>query len=313
MPWKVDGRTWHLKDRLTADGKPCRWEGEILAHLESLCAAIKGLAPLDWNERQVVEITAPGKPDSWFCHAMTGMEWLVKLVFRVGRGTFDASELETKLGITPLNKTEGLQIYGNEPRVRVAAMKTQPWQSVTLLVHRMSEVNTPAFRSFLEQAAKSYLAQLDKLREKPEVLMPWKLMGEAWHTNAKGFPIGAPRQWDASLLPAIMTLLREAVPSLDFEFDSRDTITGRIPGRRRIWLTLKTKDPSGLECRLAGAKGGLNLGHLSGLGSEREISSDREVDDICRLVFQRPSDLDAPLFRALLVRHAASAVDKASV
>ena len=313
MPWKVDGRTWHLKDRLTADGKPCRWEGEILAHLESLCAAIKGLAPLDWNERQVVEITAPGKPDSWFCHAMTGMEWLVKLVFRVGRGTFDASELETKLGITPLNKTEGLQIYGNEPRVRVAAMKTQPWQSVTLLVHRMSEVNTPAFRSFLEQAAKSYLAQLDKLREKPEVLMPWKLMGEAWHTNAKGFPIGAPRQWDASLLPAIMTLLREAVPSLDFEFDSRDTITGRIPGRRRIWLTLKTKDPSGLECRLAGAKGGLNLGHLAGLGSEREISSDREVDDICRLVFQRPSDLDAPLFRALLVRHAASAVDKASV
>ena len=30
MPWETDGRRWHTVDRITTDGKPCRWEGAIL-------------------------------------------------------------------------------------------------------------------------------------------------------------------------------------------------------------------------------------------------------------------------------------------
>ena len=304
MPWKIDGRTWHLRDRLTPDGKTCKWEGSILEAIEASCSRHEGLAPPKWDERHVVEITAKGKPLSWFCHAMTGMEWLIRLVFRVGKGTFEAASLESSLGIPPLNQTKGLPIYGNEPRVRVANLKTQPWQAVTILAHRLEEIQTPAFGSFMEKAVASYLRQNAILREQPEVLMPWKVMGEAWHTNAKGFPVGRARRWDTSLVGGLIAMLREIVDGIQFDFDSRDTINARIPGRRRIWLTMKTKDPDGLDCRFAGPKGAINLAQLDGLGATREIAGDREADEVCRLTFQKPSDLDAPKFRTLFQRHA---------
>lgn len=30
MPWEVDGRKWHTRDRIAHSGKPCRWEGKAL-------------------------------------------------------------------------------------------------------------------------------------------------------------------------------------------------------------------------------------------------------------------------------------------
>jgi len=30
MPWQTDGRRWHLQDRISHGGNPCRWEGAIL-------------------------------------------------------------------------------------------------------------------------------------------------------------------------------------------------------------------------------------------------------------------------------------------
>src|SRR5262249_51595985 len=30
LPWEVDGRRWHTKDRIGHQGAPCRWEGRIL-------------------------------------------------------------------------------------------------------------------------------------------------------------------------------------------------------------------------------------------------------------------------------------------
>ena len=30
MPWEVDGRKWHTRDRIAHSGKPCRWEGDAL-------------------------------------------------------------------------------------------------------------------------------------------------------------------------------------------------------------------------------------------------------------------------------------------
>ena len=54
----------------------------------------------------------------------------------------------------------------------------------------------------------------------------------------------------------------------------------------------------------AGPKGAINLAQLDGLGATREIAGDREADEVCRLTFQKPSDLDAPKFRTLFQRHA---------
>ena len=44
-----------------------------------------------------------------------------------------------------MNETAGLEVYGNEERVQVDNLKG-PWQAVTILVHRLAEVDTLAFR-----------------------------------------------------------------------------------------------------------------------------------------------------------------------
>src|SRR5439155_779490 len=35
LPWEADGKRWHTESRITAKGKPSRWEGAILPWLES--------------------------------------------------------------------------------------------------------------------------------------------------------------------------------------------------------------------------------------------------------------------------------------
>src|SRR5690606_20771117 len=113
-----NGRKWHTVDRVSTEGKPCRWEGEILTWLDEQVHALGEFGETVWNERTVVEIPAVVRSQGWFLHAMTSMEWLVRLVFRVSKNTFKASDLVGRLGIRPLNDTPGVQAYGTEERVR---------------------------------------------------------------------------------------------------------------------------------------------------------------------------------------------------
>src|SRR5262249_11929567 len=140
---------------------PIRWEGQILDWLDEQVHALGSFSRTNWNHRSVIEIAAPQKSQGWFLHAMTGQEWLLRLVFRVGRNAFKEADLVRKLGIRPLNETPGLQIYGDEERVWLTKHKG-PWQSVTVLVHRLSEIDTPAFREFLSQAVASFEANLKR-------------------------------------------------------------------------------------------------------------------------------------------------------
>ena len=56
MPWEADGRRWHTKDRVSHDGKPCRWDGEIVAWIDERVHELDGFGPTAWNHRSVVEI-----------------------------------------------------------------------------------------------------------------------------------------------------------------------------------------------------------------------------------------------------------------
>ncbi|MCS7046250.1 MAG: excinuclease ABC subunit UvrA, partial [Gemmataceae bacterium] len=85
MPWQIDGVRWHTRERLSHDGKPCRWEGDILLWIDEQIHKYGDFAETNWNQPHVVEITGRVKSQGWFFHAHTGMEWLVRLVFRVGK------------------------------------------------------------------------------------------------------------------------------------------------------------------------------------------------------------------------------------
>jgi excinuclease ABC subunit A len=304
MPWKADGKRWHTAERMTNEGKPARWEGAILTWLDEQVHALGGFGDTNWGQRHVVEIAAPKKSQGWFLHALTGGEWLVWLVFRVGRNTFKSADLQRRLGIRPLNETPelGLQVYGNEPRVWVTNHKG-PWQSVVVKVHRLSEIDTPAFRAFLKDAAGAFHATLKRLHQKPEDLMPWKINGERWHLGEKGFPPGRRLQWDRSLLPRLLELVKEVEPAVEVRWDGRDAISLRVPGVGRSWAQWRTKDASGLDCRFLGKKGQFNLSAIEAFGVHPEIKGHRDEGDVMRLVFQHPEHVHAPKLKQVLAEH----------
>src|SRR5262249_12576010 len=152
---------WHTVERVSHDGQPARWEGAILDWLDERIHQLGEFADTNWRQRTVVEIAAPQKSQGGFFHALTGGEWLVWLGFRVGRNTFKSGELQQRLGIRPLNESPelGLEVYSNEPRVWVTNHKG-PWQSVVVKVHRLSEIDKPAFDAFLREAVAAFHATL---------------------------------------------------------------------------------------------------------------------------------------------------------
>ena len=119
MPWQIDGRRWHTKDRVGRGGQPCRWDGRILGDVVDRIEQSDLFSETDWNQPSVVEICAAKKADGWFFHAITGEEWLLKMKFRTARHTFRREELMAKLDLKPLNDMPELPLYGTEPRTKV--------------------------------------------------------------------------------------------------------------------------------------------------------------------------------------------------
>ena len=310
LPWEIDGERWHTKDRVTTEGKPARWEGKILPWVEARIKANGAFSATDWKERTVVEIAAVKKSQGWFFHAHTGMEWLVRLVFRVKRSTFKEETLTKQLAIKPLDQMPELPVYGNESRVKVANRKG-PWQEVWMLIHRLEEIQTPAFEEFLKKASESFHGMVENIATSLEDVMPWKVNGERWHLGPKGFPVGKKTVWDVSILPEMLKIVRSAVKEAQTEWDSREFVTFRLPGATKSWARMKTKDPTCLELRLLGKPGAFNLSRLEGLGVEPQIQSDRaDGGDTIILRFAQSDQFKAAPLKKFLAEHAAKFLEQ---
>ncbi|MSR52009.1 MAG: excinuclease ABC subunit UvrA [Gemmataceae bacterium] len=304
LPWQTDGRRWHTQDRLTMKGEPCKWDGQVLTWVEEQIHKLGSFSETDWSQRTVVEIAGPKKSQGWFFHSHTSMEWLVRLVFRVAKNTFKQETLTKHLGLKPLDEMPELPVYGSEPRVKVANRKG-PWQEVWMLVHRKEEIDTPAFKSFLKQAAEAFHKNLGRMTTSIEDVMPWKVNGEKWHLSEKGFPVGRKQYWDRSILPVFLAIVKEAIPDVAIDWDARDAIMFRLSGISRGWARVRTKDNVRLECRLIGKKGQYNLSRLEGIGKESVIEMDREDgSDVMRLLFYRHEEMPRAKIKSLLVEHA---------
>src|SRR5262249_24803672 len=114
-PWEANGKHWHMVDRVSHNGKPCRWEGSILDWIDKQGKTVGNFDSTNWNHRSVIEIAAPVRSHGWFLHAMTGQEWYVRLAFRVAKNTFRAEELNRRLAIPTFNDTKGVEYYSGEP------------------------------------------------------------------------------------------------------------------------------------------------------------------------------------------------------
>jgi excinuclease ABC subunit A len=302
MPWEADGRRWHTVERVTTKGQPARWEGAALDWVVERTHELGKFSDTNWNHRTQVEIAAPTKSHGWFLHASTGWEWVVALTFRVGKNTFKQAELSERLGIRPLADTPGVETYGTSDRVRVDNLRG-PWQAVTVLAHRLSEVETPAFQEFLQKAVASFQQNVKRLQTKPEDVMPWKLNGERWHLSEKGFRVGRKLRWDRSILPRLLAIVREVEPKVEIRWDVRDSITLRLPGISRAWSQWRTKDSFGLICRFLGKKAQFNLARIEPFGVSPSINGERSDGDVLRLCFQHNDHIQAAKLKELLAEH----------
>jgi excinuclease ABC subunit A len=151
MPWELDGRRWHTRERVTRTAKPVRWEGAALELVIDKIAELGGLPPADWSARSAVRVPGadPGLPA--FLEALTGQEWVLTLRFRVPRRTFALESLARNLKLPPFSESSP-PVPSEARRLEVIELPRKLGQEVTITVHAASDLQTEGFARFLEIA-----------------------------------------------------------------------------------------------------------------------------------------------------------------
>jgi excinuclease ABC subunit A len=309
MPWEVDGRQWHTRERVGRNGQPCRWDGKILAAVIDRVHELGDFSPTDWKARTVVEICASKKTDGWFMHAITGEEWLLKLKFRVAKRTFQRDDLVSQLDLKPLNEMHHLPVYGSESRVKCKQLRG-PWQEVQLAVHSYEEIDRPAFWQFLERAVDGFRTFTERVQQQPDDVMPWKVLGRKWHLSRKGFPPGKKVSWETDVLEELCELLAEMAPKGQFLWNNQQVVHLFIDGPGEPWATIHTKRPAGLDLVLTGPKNRFALGRIAALGAERELVADRNDKDVVKLKFRSTDEVSASELAEFLKEHLQAVADQ---
>ena len=152
MPWDVDGRRWHAKDRVTRSGKPVRWDGSALELVIDKISELGGLPAVDWASRSTVRVPAvePGKPP--FLEALTGNEWVLTLRFQLPKQTFREADLNRTLALVPFVESSP-PVPSDLDRIEVTNFATL--QELVLTVHSAADFQTVAFNAFLAEAVRA--------------------------------------------------------------------------------------------------------------------------------------------------------------
>ena len=299
MPWEEDGRKWHTRDCLDRKGEPVRWEGRILEEVVDRIQDSEGFSKTHWNSRSVVEIASQKSSDGWFFHAITAESHLLKMKFRVPRGTFNRQKLMEQIPLKTANQREDLPVYGNEPRVKVKLVRG-PWQEVEIRAHDWAEMDQEGFWKFLNDAKNAFLEERVYKPLNIEDQMPWKKMGRKWHLSRKGFPPGKKPKWDLELLDELLDMLMEIQPAGQFLWNQQVLIHFMIPGMKEPWATITTKKTDHVGLSLRSPTGAVSLGRIAELGADQKIELDKDGWDILRIELRTVEEIHLPDFQIFL-------------
>ena len=302
MPWQVDGRRWHTRDRVGRRGEATRWDGHILEHVVDRIHELGDFSATDWNGRSVVEIAATKKSEGWFFHAITGEAWLLKMKFRTARNTFQRSALEQQIPLKTLNQLDEVPLYSNESRVKVKNARG-PFQEVELRVHTWEEIDCAGFWGFLEQAVRRFEELHGGAGRSIDDFSPWKKLGRKWHFMRKGFSPGRSVKWKSSVLEELVEILTEVAPQGEFLWNNQVQVNLCVAGQREPWARLLTKRHESLDLVLTGPKNQMGFGRVAELGRDREFDDAKPGVDHIRLKFRTLSDLRRGDLRAFLGEH----------
>ena len=298
LPWETDGQQWHIVDRLSHDGKRCKWEGAALQYVLDLLSKDDRLAPVNWNHRSTVEVKA-SSGIGWFLHARTGHEWLMSLCFRVKKNTFETKALDAALGLTPIDDVEEIHYYSQSPRVKARNLK-QPWQEVTIKVWKKEEIDTPAFRKILATAVDAHIAQAQKDKANPDDLTPWKQLGRKWHLMKKGLPKNGRVPWDFAALEQLLPIVEKAFDGSTVDYGIRSKINWKSADNKPV-AEIHTKKMDGVHLIVFKPKDSVTIGSIAHLGSDQEIKHSRNGLDAVRIRFDQPSQVVAKEIESLIL------------
>jgi excinuclease ABC subunit A len=280
-----------------------KWDGAALAWVIDQVQELGEFAETHWTHRSIVEIPLKKKSDGWFLHAMTGHEAYFKLVFRLPGRPFKKDPLAAQLALPPLSDTPGFEGYSRDEN-RVEVVSFPGGQQVMFVAHKKSELDTPAFRSFLTRAIEVVAARAETTGGGVEGNMPWKKDGEKWHLGQKGFPPGRGAKWDRTILPRFVALLREIEPGLEFKWDVRDAITVYPKGAGRFWARLKTKEAEALEIWFTGRRGAAKAALYESLSNDARVEGDRaDGSEVLKLSYLTDARFDPRKLKPLLLEH----------
>lgn len=310
LPWQADGKRWHTKDSVDRAGQPIRWERQILVKLIDQIEAIEGFAPTNWDNRSIVEISGPVKSRGWFLHAITAEAWLLKLKFRVPRRAFTKAQLESILELPTLNELKEVEQYGNEPRIR--AKLAGSWMELEIRPYTLTEIDTPKFWKWLEDASTVFLGKTAPLPEAvestdPKDQKPWKILKQRWHSLRKGFPPGRTVVWPAETLSVFIQAVHQSAGGGRWRWDEQTAARYTLPGHKEPWIVLHTKRPEGLIAVFSGPKG-FDPGELkASLPVKLQVTTRSEDEEQLQIAFtelQQPRDAAVRKLLTLHMKHA---------
>ena len=307
MPWEADGRKWHLKERVDRKGQPVNWDGQMLEKVVDHIEQFDCFSETNWNERTVVEIAGKTKSHGWFFHAITAETWLLKMKFRVKRGTFQRDELPKKLDLKTLNQLDEIPLYGNQPRVKVTS-PVPGWQEVELRVWNMNELDTPEFWKFLDNAIEGFEARSKRIETNLEDHMPWTKLGKKWHVSQKGFKPGKKVQWDAELIELIEDMLNQMAPEMEIDWNNKQLVHFSIGGSERPWISMQTKKTQHVLLHVNGSPEILTAGSLADVENLHQYKCDASVAT-AQIAINSRDQLSDPALHSVLEQSLESLVE----
>ncbi|MGQ9505364.1 MAG: excinuclease ABC subunit UvrA [Thermogutta sp.] len=289
-PWETNGKDWHLGRQYAIDGRPIRWDKQILEFVVEVISSLGRFAEPDWNSQNVIEIRASKKTLGWFLHIYTGNDAYLRFVFRTsGRAvklikslplfkpakgrSFDSSWIEDELDQIP-------------PPV-LQTRRPYQWREVEIRATRMEQLHKSGMRKLIEHCADGFFQLAQAI---PRERSGYDLM---WHASLEGFP-RKPR-WDPSIVLPLVQLFRRCDASLMLLYHQRYAVIVRDATIKKIWAKILTKDPDFLRIVFRVEPHAFTLGELTSIGGTWELDGTRSHEDQIRLFMTNMKELNVEL------------------
>jgi excinuclease ABC subunit A len=65
MPWKMDGRKWHLSEKGFPPGRKVKWDRALLPRLLKLVSEVEPDIEIKWDTRDAILLKLPGNTRGW--------------------------------------------------------------------------------------------------------------------------------------------------------------------------------------------------------------------------------------------------------